>query len=107
MEIVEEVLLQVQVQLLEEMQDMEALAAEAVLEAVAEVVILIHQVLPDLEATAATVEREVMEAAVEQGVLEGGLLIALQGQEVQVLLAALEEEAVAAEILDLLRVVKE
>ena len=111
LELVEEAPLQVQVQLLEEMQDMEALEAEEEAEALVEGVVLIHLPLLALvinqEQMRVLVELVVMEAAAEQGEEEGTLLIALQGQEVQEVLAVLEEEAEAAEMLVLLQVLLE
>lgn len=98
---------QVQVQLLEEMQDLEALAAEVVQEALVEVVGIIQVVLLNQEQMEATVEREVMEAEVEKVVMEGLPMKALQEQGVQEVLVALEEEVEAAEILVLLQVLME
>ena len=69
---VENLLLQVQTQLLEEMQDLEALAAEVVQEALVEVVFIIHQVWSlNQEEMEATVELVVMEAVAEAGAAEG------------------------------------
>lgn len=97
LEIGEETPPQVQTQLLEEMQDLEALAAEVEVEALVEGVILLNQ-----EEMEVTVELVVMEAAVEREVLEGMMLVPLQEQEVQEVLAALEEEVEAAVVLGLL-----
>ena len=111
LELMEETPLKVQVQLLEEMQDMEALEAEEEVEALVEGVGLIHLPLLVLvinqEQMQVLVELVVMGAVAEQGALEGRLLIALQGQEVQEVLAVLEEEAEAAEMLGLLQVLME
>ena len=84
LELMERVPLKVQMQLLEEMQDMEASVVEEAAEALVERVILIHLlliilVLIDQEQMEAAAEREAMEAAVEQGALEGGFLTAIQG----------------------------
>lgn len=107
LEVMEETPPQVQTQLLEEMQVLEALAAEAEVEALVERVGIIQMVLLNQEGMEATVEREVMEAVAEEGATEGELLIALQEQEVQEILAALEEEVEAAVVLVLLEVLLE
>ena len=113
LELMEKVPLKVQVQLLEEMEGGEALAAEEDAEALVEGVGVIQMFLLLLintinqEQMEAVVELVVMEAVVEQGALEGGLVIALQGQEVQEILAVLEEEAEAAEMLEVLQVLLE
>ena len=116
LEIVERGLLQVQMQLMEEMQALEALAAEAVLEARAEVVIIIQMflrlplltlLLINQEQMEAVVEREVMEAAEAEEGMEGRLLKALQEREVQEILAVLEAVAEAAEMLGRLLVLME
>ena len=111
LELAEKAPLKVQVQLMEEMQDMEALAAGEEVEGVVEGVGLIHLPLLVLvinqEQMQVLAELVVMEAVVEQGALEGMLLIALQGQEIQEVLAVLEEEVEAAEMLGFLRVLLE
>lgn len=108
LEIAENRLLQVQMQLLEAMEDGEALAAEEVLEALVEGVGGIHLLLVliiiNQEQMQVAVEREVMEAAAEQEEGAEMLLKALQEQEMQEVLAVLEEEVEAAEILGMLRV---
>ena len=55
------------------------------------------------------VEQEVMEAAAEQGVQEGGLLLEMQNQErgVQEVLAVLGEAEAAAEVLVWLEVLQQ
>ena len=79
LEKVEETPLQVQLQLLEEMQDGEALAAEVVLEAKVETVgsfpLFLVQALMEV-----SVEVEVMGAVVEEGEEEGGQLLTLRSQ---------------------------
>lgn len=108
LELLEKLLLQVQTQLLEEMQDLEALAAEVVQEATVEVVCMQQHLLNlNQEEREATVEREVMEAVAEEGAKEGEVVAALQEQEVQEVLAALEEEVEAAVVLVVLEVVLE
>lgn len=106
LELTEKEPLKVQVQLLEEMEGGEALEAEEDVEALVDMVFLVHLPL-NQEQMEATVEREVMEAAAEQGEEEGMLLITLQGQEVQEILVVLEEEAEAVEMLGILRVLVE
>ena len=103
LELLENLLLQVQTQLLEEMQDLEALAAEVEVEALVERGGGIQVVLLNQEQMEATVEREVMEAVAEEGATEGELLVALQEQEVQEILVALGAEAEAAEMLGLVQ----
>ena len=100
LELAEKAPLKVQVQLLEGMEGGEALAAEAVLEVEAEMVglVLLLKTINQQQMEAA-VGQEVMEAVAEQEVLEGMLMTALQGQEVQEILAVLEEEVEAAEML--------
>lgn len=111
LELMEEAPLKVQVQLLEKMEGGEALEAGEEVEALVEGVGLIHLPLLVLvinqEQMQVLVELVVMGAVAEQGALEGRLLIALQGQEVQEVLAVLEEEAEAAERLGLLQVLLE
>ena len=103
LELMEEKPLQVQVQLMEEMQDMEALAAEEVLEAKVEVVIIISlKILKHQEQMEAAEEREVMGAVAVEEEEEVALLLPLQELEVREVLAVLEEGAEAAEILGLL-----
>ena len=104
LELMEKTPLQVQMQLLEKMGGGEALAAEDEPEVmvVRETLILIHQ-----EQMEAAVELVVMEAAAEQGAVEGGLLTPIQGQEVQEVLVVLEEEAEEAEVLRRLEVLTE
>ena len=92
LELAEKAPLQVQVQLLEEMEGGEALAAEEGVVALVEWVGLVHLVVSQ-EQMQVMEGREVMEAVAEQVALEGRLLIVLQGQEVQEVLAVLEEEA--------------
>ena len=108
LELTEETLLQVQMQLLEKMEGGEALAAEEEAEALVEGVGLIQLPLLALvinqEQMQVLVEQGVMEAVVEQEGVEGRLLIALQGQEVQEVLAVLEEGVEAAEVLGRLQV---
>ena len=114
--LVEETPLQVQMQLMEEMQGMEVLAAGEVLEEMVERVGVIPPLLLQIlimllplnqEQMEVSVEREVMEAVAEEGVKGGGFLTALQEQEVQEVLAVLEEGVEAAEMLGLLRVLME
>lgn len=111
LEPLEEELLKVQMQLLEGMQVLEALAAEAEVGAMAEMVIIIQVLLWVLvinqQQMQVAVGREVMGAAVVREALEGLLLIALQEQEVQEVLVVLEEEVGAAEMLVLLQVLME
>ena len=108
LELTEETLLQVQMQLREKMEGGEALAAEEEAEALVEGVGLIQLPLLALvinqEQMQVLVEQGVMEAVVEQEGVEGRLLIALQGQEVQEVLAVLEEGVEAAEVLGRLQV---
>ena len=106
LELVEEVPLQVQMQVMEAMEDGEALVAEEGAEAMVALVYII-QFLANQEEMGVVVELAVMEAAAERGAEEGGLLITLQGQEVQEILAVLEEEAEAAEMLGQLQVLME
>ena len=106
LELTEKAPLKVQVQLLEEMEGGEALAAEEEAEALVELVGLMVLVISQ-EQMQVLVELVVMEAAVEQGALEDRLLMTLQGQEVQEILAVLEEEAEAAEMLGRLQVLME
>ena len=101
LEIMEEVPLQVQMQPLGAMEGGEVLAAVAVAVAVVEsahrLPLIINQ-----EEMEAVVELVVMEAAAEAEVWEGALLLKtkiLQEQEVQEVLAVLEEAAAAAEVL--------
>ena len=72
--------LQVQMQLLEEMQDMEALVAEVVLVAMEAEVILV-QILADQEQMEVLVEREVMGAVAEEGAEVGLFIVTPQEQE--------------------------
>ena len=106
LELAEKMLLQVQMQLLEEMQDMEALAAEVALVVMEEAVGLILNLL-NQEQMEVSVEREVMEEEAEEAAMEGIVLGAFQEQEVQEVLAVLEEGAEAAEVLGLLEVLLE
>ena len=105
LELGEEMPLQVQVQLLEEMQDMEALAAEGAAEegAVTDMAwlgLLLLLVQQQMEVSA---ELEAMEAAAAVEGMEAtlGLLVAIvQEQEIQQELVALGEEVEAAEMLE-------
>ena len=98
LEIREETPLQVQVQVMEEMQDMEALEAEEVLEVEVEAATLII-IQVEMEAT---VELVVMEAAAEVAEKEEAFLGTeiIQEREVQEVLVVLGEEAEAVEMLD-------
>ena len=105
LELTEEMVLQVQVQLPEEMEHREALVAEEEVEALVEVAtpkLLIQQ---EMEVLA---ELAVMEAEVEGGTMEGWLIKVLpkQGEEVQEVLAVLEEEAEEVGLLDGLQVMQ-
>ena len=104
LELTEETPLQVQMQLLEEMEDREALAAEVVLEVMADTVLCLPLILiqQKMEVSA---ELVVMEAAAAVEDREGAsMLVAaiIQEREVQEVLAALEGEAVAVEVLVIL-----
>lgn len=104
LEPLEEELLKVQMQLLEEMQALEALAAAADVEALVEEVLLLVHLPLDTEQMEVSVEREVMEVAAEEVALEvKEVLIAKfhQEQEVQEVLAVLEAEGAEAEIMGL------
>ena len=92
-------LLQVQMQLMGAMEDGEALEAAAEVEVMVDMVIILHQVLLHQQQMEAMAEQEVMEAVAEEEVLGDGLLKTLQEQEVQEVLAVLEEAAEAAEML--------
>ena len=105
LELMEIGLLQVQMQLLEEMQDLEALEAEVEAEATEVMVIMFQVFLLDQQQMEVKAEREVMEAVAEEGATEDGLLIALREQEVQEVLAVLEEGVEAAEMVGLLQLV--
>ena len=105
LELMEIGLLQVQMQLLEEMQDLEALEAEVEAEATEVMVIMFQVFLLDQQQMEVKAEREVMEAVAEEGATEDGLLIALREQEVQEVLAVLEEGVGAAEMVGLLQLV--
>ena len=100
----EETLLQVQTQLLEAMEGGEALAAEVVVEALAAELATIIPLMFNQQQMEAAVEREVMEAvAVEEVWEEASRLIPLiQEREVQEILAVLEGEVEAVEVLDTL-----
>ena len=105
LELMEKTPLQVQMQLLEKMGGGEALAAEEEVEAKVEVFppnLLLQQ---EMEVLA---ELEVMEAGVVEGTMEGWLIIVLpkQGEEVQEVLAVLEEEAAEVGLLDGLEVMQ-
>ena len=91
-------LLQVQMQLMGAMEDGEALEAAAEVEVMVDMVIILHQVLLHQQQMEAMAEQEVMEAVAEEEVLGDGLLKTLQEQEVQEVLAVLEEAAEAAEM---------
>ena len=105
LELMEKKPLQVQMQLLEEMQDMEALEAEGVLEGeVEEVIGLILPLAIDQEQMEAEVELVVMEAVAAEAELGGLLLKALQERGVQEVLVVLEEEAAAEEMLGVVQV---
>ena len=104
LELGEKMLLQVQVQLLEEMQDMEALEAEEEGEALVGSVIMSQVILLDQEQLEVKAEREVMGAVVEQEAQEGLVLVALREQEAKEVLAVLEEEVGLAEMLGWLQV---
>ena len=103
LELTEKAPIQVQVQLLEEMEALEALAAEeeeeALVEGVGLIQILLLVLVINQEQMQVLVELVVMEAVVELVVLVEVLLIALQEQGVQEVLVVLEEEAEAAEML--------
>ena len=73
-ELTEETLVQVQLQLLELMEGVEALAAEEEAEAKEEMVLHLTHLLIVQEEMAEVAELVVMEAAVEQEVQEGGLI---------------------------------
>ena len=109
LERMEEMLMQVQMQLLEEREDREALAAEVVLGEEVEIANCLTPLLLIQVEMGDTAEREVMEAAAAQGVLEDGLLITLYIQERGVWgdLAVLGEEVEAAEMLVRLLVMQE
>ena len=105
LELTEETALQVQMQLLELMEDREALEAGEEAEALVEVVppnLLLQQ---EMEVLA---EMAVMEAEVGEGTMEGWLHLVLpeQGEEVQEVLAVLEEEAEEVGLLDGLQVMQ-
>ena len=106
LELTEKGALQVQVELLEEMEGGEALAAEEEAEAKVEVLppnLLLQQ---EMEVLA---ELVVMEAEVEEDTMEGWLIIVLakQGEEVQEVLVVLEEEAEEVGLLDGLQVLQQ
>lgn len=104
LELMEEMPLQVQMQLLEKMQDMEALEAEEGAEARGAMATFLVRHQEQMEAS---VEREALEAEVEREEWEGMLMIPLQEQEIQEVLAALEGEAEAAEMLGWVQVLME
>ena len=106
MELTEKTPLQVQMQLLEKMEALEALGAEEGAEAMVEMVGIV-QIILHQEQMEVAVELVVMEAVAEQGAKEGMLLTALQQQEVQEILAVLEEGVEAAEVLGMLQVLLE
>ena len=104
LELMEEVLLQVQMQVMEEMQDMEALEVGVVLEEAVEThtktLILLLIIQEEMEVS---VEQEVMGAVAAEVAAEAtlGLLAAIfQEQEIRQELVALEEEVEAAEMLE-------
>ena len=104
LELGEKTPLQVQMELMEEMEDREALAAEVVLEVMADTVLCLPLILiqQKMEVSA---ELVVMEAAAAVEDREGAsMLVAaiIQEREVQEVLAALEGEAVAVEVLVIL-----
>ena len=94
LELTEEMEVQVQLQLLELMEDGEALEAEEGAEARVDGVVILEVRQEQMQVL---VELVVMEAAAEQGEKEDVLIEALQEQEVQEVLAALEEAAEAVE----------
>ena len=99
LELGEKTLLQVQMQLMEEMEDGEALAAEAVLEEVEELVLHLPLLFIQQEMEVAA-ELVVMEAEVDAEAVEGALCLVatiLQEWEVQEVLVVLEAAAEAAE----------
>ena len=101
LELGEERLLQIQMQLLEEVEDREALAAEVVAEDTEEVATFLPiPLFIDQEEMEATAELEAMEAAaVEEGVEGAFLVISLvQEWEVREVLAVLEGEVEAVEL---------
>lgn len=100
LEIGEKMPLQIQMQLLEEMQDLEALEAEAGAEAEVEKVIFLVLVANQQEMVAKVglVVMEVVAGAEER---EGTVLITMQEQEMQEVLAVLEEGAEEVEMLGL------
>ena len=101
LELTEEMPLQVQVQLTEEMQDMEALVAEVVQEEEEDSVLCLPLLLIQQEMEVMA-ELEAMEAAVVQEEEEGAsILVAaiLQEREVQGVLAALEAEVAEEDML--------
>ena len=103
LELTEETPLQVQMQLLEEMQDMEALEVEVELADSEETVL--YSLLIVQQQKEVMVELEVMEAEVEVEGVEGALVIIAaiqQEQEVQEVLAVLGAAAEVAEMLGLM-----
>ena len=99
LELGEKTLLQVQMQLMEEMEDGEALAEEAVLEEVEELVLHLPLLFIQQEMEVAA-ELVVMEAEVDAEAVEGALCLVatiLQEWEVQEVLVVLEAAAEAAE----------
>ena len=104
LEIGEKIPLQVQMQLVEAMEDGEALAVEAVLEEKVAQSAANIPLLPSQQEMEVLVELVVMEAAAAEVVREGAssLKALLKEREVREVLAALEEEAEVAEMLDIL-----
>ena len=82
LELKEKMLLQIQMQLLEEMQVLEALGAEEDAEGTEDTVIMVKALPRDQEQMEALVEREVMEVAAEEEGEEEMALLTRQGQEV-------------------------
>ena len=102
LELLAETPLQVQVQLMEEMEDMEALGAEEEEEAAEEAeTFLLLIIQGQMEVS---VELVVMEAVAEQEAGEGQLV--LREQEMQEVLVVLEEEAELVEMLGVLEMVE-
>ena len=91
LELMENILLQIQMQLMEEMEALEVLAAEVEKEAKVEMVI-IPLVKEQMEVSA---ELVVMGAEAEEGALAGEVRVVRQEQEIQQVLVALEAEAAA------------
>ena len=69
--------------------------------------VIISQILSDQEEVEASVRREVMEAAAEGEETAGRVLIPLQEEEIQEVLAVLEEVAVLEEAVECMEVLEQ